>query len=246
MKGYKDQLNKILVSFHPVKIGGVRLVAADSDFRVNGIRNAALYREKNTWRYSPLTTQLWLVRHGQTDWNVEGRYQGQSDIPLNETGRAQARDLLAGLADQRFRAVYSSDLQRACQTAEILAAGLRLPLHLDPRLREISLGSWEGMLFADINRLYPAEIELRGLHQRDYRVPGGETPAEVAVRVGFAARDIAAAHPDGSVLVVSHGLTLAALYCLAQSISLQTVFSYVPANAEPLVVEWPSEPARFR
>ncbi len=95
------------------------------------------------------------------------------------------------------------------------------------------------MLFAEINRQFPAEVELRGLHQRDYRVPGGETPAEVAVRMRFAARDIAAAFPGGKILLVSHGLSLAALYCLAQGISLESVFEYVPANADPLVIEWP-------
>jgi len=84
-------------------------------------------------------TRFCLIRHGQTNWNIEGRYQGQSDAPLNETGRAHARDLGEKIQNNSFSAIYSSDLSRARETAEIIASFLNLPLSLYSRLREINL-----------------------------------------------------------------------------------------------------------
>ena len=108
-------------------------------------------------------TPLWLVRHGETDWNLAGRWQGQSPHapPLNPVGQAQAEALLTQLNGFVFDAVYSSDLLRALQTAEIAAAKLRLPVQIEPRLREINQGKWEGMLGSDVARQYPAEWAAR-------------------------------------------------------------------------------------
>jgi broad specificity phosphatase PhoE len=189
-------------------------------------------------------TTLWLVRHGQTDWNLAGRWQGQSPLApnLNAQGRAQAEALRAQLNLARLDAIYTSDLPRARETAAILASGTALPIHVDPRLREISLGEWEGMPSDDIARLYPAEIAERQRDPAGARAPGGECPLDVAQRVWAAADDIARAHPGGAVLVVSHGLALATLLCRAQSFGLEQAYSQIPENARPAVIEWP--PAR--
>jgi len=186
-------------------------------------------------------TELWLVRHGLTDWNLEGRYQGQSDAPLNETGMAQARQLAEKLAGVRFEALYSSDLQRARQTADILANHLGLKVRLDHRLREICQGEWEGQLVGDIMSRYAAEVEKRRADPYGARPPGGESVSEVAARVWAAVDDICQRHPAGKVLVVSHGLALATFIARAKGAPLAQVYSLIPENAEAKIVEWQSD-----
>lgn len=176
--------------------------------------------------------ELWCVRHGQTDWNVEGRWQGQSDVPLNAVGLAQAETLAARLSGQRFAALYSSDLSRARQTAEHIAAQVNLPVRLDPRLREISHGEWEGLLVSEINR--------RRAEQPAMRAPGGEAVQAVAERLTLALDDIAAAWPGERVLVVSHGFCLAVMICLVNGIPLKEAGEHIPANATPVVLSWPA------
>jgi broad specificity phosphatase PhoE len=181
-----------------------------------------------------------LARHGVTDWNLAGRYQGQADPPLNEAGRRQARALAEQLAGEPIRAIYSSDLQRAYDTAQAAAERLGLPVTVEPRLREVNQGEWEGMLHPDILARYPeawAERERDPLHSRS---PGGESVFEVSARVWSAAADIARAHPDGLVLIVSHGLALACLYCKAHGLPVEQARNHIPPNATPLRVNWPA------
>ena len=134
-------------------------------------------------------TALLLVRHGETDWNAEGRLQGHTDRPLNDYGRRQAARLAEELADEEFDAVYASDLARARETAEIVGGRLGLTVVLDPDLREKNWGSWEGLTSAE----------------RDTVEFSGETTEEHRDRVLGAIRRIAERHPHGRVLVVTHG-----------------------------------------
>jgi len=145
-------------------------------------------------------TTLLLARHGETDWNRELRIQGSSDIGLNELGRRQAQYLAQELTDVELDAVYSSDLSRAQATAAAVAATHDLEVNLDPRLRERSFGSWEGLTREDISA-FPAGSR----HD-------GETDDEVRVRVLAAVEEIAANHPGEQVLVVSHGGALNTLW----------------------------------
>ena len=183
-------------------------------------------------------TRLILIRHAETDWNVEGRWQGQADPPLNAVGRAQAEGLAAGLAGQRFEAIYSSDLQRACETAEIVAASLGLTVTPDARLREIHQGVWEGLLATDVEARYPNELAARRSDPIGGRAPGGESVAEVAARVWAAADDIARRHPLGPVIIISHGLALATLLCRTRGIGLERARELIPENAKPETIEW--------
>lgn len=142
-----------------------------------------------------MATTIVLVRHGETDWNRERRWQGHADRPLNETGRAQARELAEALADEPFDAVYSSDLLRAHETARIVAERKGLDVTAVPDLRETRFGSWEGLTDDDVAHRFP------GLG----RPEDAESREEMATRVLEAIRRIAETHPDQRVLVVTHG-----------------------------------------
>lgn len=183
-------------------------------------------------------TELWLVRHGQTDWNLEGRYQGQEDVPLNAAGEAQARQLAADLDGRRFTAIYSSDMKRARRTAQILAGRLGLTVQIDRRLREISMGEWEGLLFPEVKEKYPLHIQERRQNPLHARSPGGETALEVAGRMAQAVDEIVRKHPEGPLLIVSHGFALATLICQARGLSVGEAYRQVPENAVPQIVEW--------
>jgi len=158
-------------------------------------------------------TTLLIARHGETDWNREGRWQGWADPPLNDTGRAQARELARLLRTTPFDAVYSSDLRRAHETAEILAAPHGVPVVVDPGLREIDVGSWSGLTRAEIRSRFP-----------DGERPDGETHEEHAARTRAAVIRLARDHPGGRILVVAHGGTIR---------SIHDVISDVPYHPVP-------------
>ena len=139
---------------------------------------------------------LYLVRHGETDWNLQHRIQGSTDIPLNDTGRAQALTTAKLLARRRWDAVVASPLSRAFETAQIIAAELGLPAPTpDGGLVERNYGGAEGMTYSDMAERFP-----EGVH-----VPGREERADVAARAIPTLVKIAQHHPDQAVIVVSHG-----------------------------------------
>jgi broad specificity phosphatase PhoE len=144
-----------------------------------------------------------LARHGETDWNREGRWQGWADPPLNETGREQARALAEELRATPFDAVYASDLKRARETAEIVAAPHRVPVVVDPELREIDIGSWSGLTRAEIDARFPGGER-----------PDGETRDQHFARVRAAVVRIARANAGRRVLIVTHGGTVRAIHDL--------------------------------
>jgi broad specificity phosphatase PhoE len=185
-------------------------------------------------------TELWLLRHGQTDWNVTGRWQGQtSDAPgLNDAGRTQAVSAREYLAGMHFAAIYSSDLLRARQTAELIAETLNLDISLEPRLREMNLGAWEGMLSGDIEARYPQELAERARDPLRACPPQGESPLNVDERVIPAVTDIAEKYPNDAILIVSHGIALAVIICHAEGIPMDKVYEHIPKNAIPYRVAW--------
>jgi alpha-ribazole phosphatase len=186
-------------------------------------------------------TELWLVRHGQTDWNVEGRYNGQEDTPLNETGIRQAQEAAARLAGETFAAVYSSDLQRAYRTAQIITTRLGLPIQVDTRLREIHQGEFQGLLVSEIAERFAVVMQQWHASPATAHAPGGETVVQVSARVAAAADDIARAHPGERVLVVSHGMALATLIARVRGVPYERVYTLIPENATPVIIEWDVE-----
>ena len=153
-------------------------------------------------------TRILLARHGETEWNRVGRWQGHADPPLNDAGRGQAEELAERLAGDGIAAIYSSDLRRASQTAHVVADRLGLAVVEDAGLREIDVGSWSGLTRAEVEQRFPEGYArwLAGEIGHD-----GETREELAERVVGAVERIAAQHPDDTILVVTHGGAIRAL-----------------------------------
>jgi probable phosphoglycerate mutase len=150
-------------------------------------------------------TRILLVRHGETDWNATGRIQGHSDTPLNEAGRLQARRAAQRLAREPVRALYSSDLARAFETATIIGASLGLTAVSSPQLRERQYGAWEGLTGAAIKAHYPELFAMWRARATDFAPPRGETRSELLSRALAELRTIRQRHLGQMVVVVSHG-----------------------------------------
>jgi broad specificity phosphatase PhoE len=158
-------------------------------------------------------TTVYLARHGQSDWNAAGRWQGHADRPLTELGLRQAADLAVALADVPLDAVYSSDLRRARETAEAVAAPRGLAVHTLPELREVDVGSWSGLTRAEAKERFPQGF--RRWTDGGHGWQDGEPYDRMAERVVAVVRRIAAEHEGGSVLVVAHGGPVRALHAVA-------------------------------
>ena len=153
-------------------------------------------------------TSILLARHGETEWNRIGRWQGHADPPLNETGRRQAEELAESLRGESISAVYSSDLARASATAHIVAARLGLPVVEDRALREVDVGSWSGLTREEVANRFPEgfALFLAGKTGHD-----GETRKQFVERVVAATHRIAAEHAGERILLVTHGGVIRAL-----------------------------------
>jgi probable phosphoglycerate mutase len=187
-------------------------------------------------------TTLLLVRHGETDWNRDGRWQGHSDTHLNEIGRAQAERVAAEL--DGVDVIYSSDLARARETAEIIARRLELPVLVDARLRERYFGAWEGLTAAEI------EVEFRDAHLRWLAGEGpgaddAEPFAAFGERVREALGEILERHPDETVLVVAHGGTIRVIHALAGGLDYVRDHRSIPGVPNCEVAKYAAEQGKL-
>jgi alpha-ribazole phosphatase len=164
--------------------------------------------------------RLLLVRHGQTDWNVRRRYQGQSDTSLNDTGKAQAAAVARRLAGEEIHAIYASDLQRAWQTAQVISGELGMTVQPEPGLREIHFGLWEGQTHEEILSQY-AEEHATWVANSEYAPPGGESFGQVAERLDAVLAQIWRDHQNQTVLLVGHGGALTTMICRALELPVQ-------------------------
>ena len=186
-----------------------------------------------------MSTTFYLVRHGQTDWNLQRRYQGQIDIPLNSKGLLQAKDAANALQGQNFDALYSSDLQRALQTAVEIAGVVNLPVLTDIRLREIHQGDWEGRLIDDVFKSDPDSVTAVYSDPNMVCRPGGESIFMVAERVQMCLTELSTRYNHKKVLIVSHGLAIATAICVSQSIPLTEARNYIPNNCQLTEIQFP-------
>ena len=170
--------------------------------------------------------KLFLTRHGQTDWNIAGRYQGQSDTPLNETGLRQAEQIAKRLSSETIHAIYSSDLSRAANTAQTIADFHSLEVKKDSRWRELSFGDWEGLTYQEMSARSPNLFEAWMKDPLTISTPNGETLAQLAERVKAAFDEIKEEHADQTVLVVAHSGSLQSLLAVTLGVDLNRYWQF--------------------
>ncbi|MFV0243144.1 MAG: histidine phosphatase family protein [Lacrimispora sphenoides] len=156
--------------------------------------------------------KIYLIRHGQTDWNIQGKIQGSHDIPLNETGRRQAELLAKGMDSRPVLRIFSSTLTRAMETAEKIRSRQKVEICSMPQLIEVEFGKWEGMTWDEIMEAYPEEYKRWALCPDEASPPGGENQDQVLNRCVWAVKEIlriTGGRED--VAIVSHGATIAYL-----------------------------------
>ena len=178
--------------------------------------------------------RIYLARHGQTEWNAAGRMQGSADIPLNEKGRAQARELAARLASVPLDAIYSSTLQRSRQTADAFKG--RAPIHVLAGLDEQSVGAFVGVTRDERDRARRESFDRRQKDPDD-TLDGGESANQHLARVKAALQAVRDAHPRGSVLVVGHGGTNEKILQTLLGLDHQEASAIDQANDEVYVLE---------
>jgi len=167
------------------------------------------------------SARVYLARHGQTAYNHEGRFQGQQQIPLDDTGRAQAAELAERAAGYGFRALWCSPLLRARETADAVAARIGLEPIEDARLMETDAGDWTNLSFAEVRAKAPERFDAFAAADGGFAFPGGESFAEQEVRVGAALAVVeAGALP---ALVVCHGMVIRAALALRAGELLERV-----------------------
>jgi broad specificity phosphatase PhoE len=189
-------------------------------------------------------TTILLARHGETDWNREGRFQGHADPPLNDTGRAQAARLAVELADVELAAVYSSPLRRALETAEVVAAAHDLtPIPLDA-LREVDVGSWQGLTRPEIETRFPDQFARWLDYEQGWA--DGETYEEMSQRVVAALLELAVEHGGKQILAVTHGGPIRAAFAFANGTSHAEARRLGPRIANIFVAKFAVEDGALR
>ncbi len=193
--------------------------------------------------------KIYLIRHGQTDWNIKGKIQGGHDVLLNETGRRQAERLAEGMDSRPVSRIFTSTLKRAVETAEMINRRKNVEICPMPQLIEVEFGKWEGMTWDEIKEAYPKEYECWTLNPAEVTPPGGESQEQVKNRCVWTIKEILKrTNGQEDVAVVSHGATIANLIScmmgdnqeesgiIVENASITTV-NYNPITEEFMMIE---------
>lgn len=184
--------------------------------------------------------RLLLVRHGATVWTAQGRFQGQTDVPLSPEGQRQVACLAQRLMlmTEPLAVLYTSDLRRASETASAIATPQSLRVQPEPRLREMAFGHWEGFTYAEIQQHDPQRLAVWERDQLHGAPPGGETLLQMTERVRAVYTSVVTANQDKTVGLVTHGGPLQVLLCLALALPPQAYwqFAIAPASLSELCV----------
>ena len=174
---------------------------------------------------------LYIVRHGETDWNKMGKYQGITDIPLNENGLNQAKACGNALKDVTFDRILSSDLSRALVTAETIRGDRTTSITVDKRLRELNFGDWEAMLFSDIEARWPGLIDEMYLRPHLVKVPNGESFKDLQDRAWAGLEEFLNVNDEEETLLIAcHGRTIRTLLCKLLDISISHCWNFSQGN----------------
>ena len=182
--------------------------------------------------------RLLLMRHAATAWTAQGRFQGQTDVPLSPYGRRQVTALAQRLMTETLHRLYASDLQRAWETARAIATPHALRVQAEPRLREMAFGRWEGLTYAEIQQRDVQALAAWERDQLNIAPPGGETLLQMTERVRAAYASMVAHSQEQSIGVIAHGGPLQLLLCLALGLLPQAYwqFAIAPASLSELCV----------
>lgn len=186
-------------------------------------------------------TKVIFIRHGQTEWNVTGRYQGQSDVKLTEEGRKQAEKLADNFPVAKVDAIYASDLCRAMVTAETIAAKFGLKVQAEPAFRELRFGDWEGLTYQQIVDKWEEAMANFLQHPDILEIPGGESFPAVQQRAMKRLNELIEKHDGQTIVVVAHGAVLRTMLTAALHMPLQYLWSIRQFNTAVNIVRYDSD-----
>ncbi len=178
-----------------------------------------------------MATHFILVRHGQTEWNKNERFRGRADIPLNETGLAQAQQVAARLIGEKIDAIYSSPLRRALRTAQPIAENHRLAVQPLDGLNDVDEGALEGLTIEEARQDFPKVVDDWLNAPGHVKFPKGESLKTVRIRVEKTLTDLAALHPDQTLVLVSHRVTSGVILCHVIGLDLDSYWNIELDNA---------------
>ncbi|HPW45152.1 MAG TPA: histidine phosphatase family protein [bacterium] len=181
--------------------------------------------------------EILLVRHGQTDWNVEKRVMGRLDVPLNDIGKKQAEGIAQYLASAKIDAIHASPVLRAAQTAQAIASKHpKIKIIMDERLSEINYGDWVKKSFADVEREYPEVWKNYHLKPAKVEIPGGESIADVAKRTKELIDDVISSYSKGRVVFVSHADVIKVALLNLLSMDMDRIYQFGVDNCSMTLV----------
>ena len=186
-------------------------------------------------------TKVIFIRHGQTEWNVTGRYQGQSDVKLTEEGRKQAEKLADNFPVAKVDAIYASDLCRAMVTAETIAKKFGLKVQAEPAFRELSFGDWEGLTYQQIVDKWEEAMANFLQHPDILEIPGGESFPAVQQRAMKRLNELIEKHDGQTIVVVAHGAVLRTMLTAALHMPLQYLWSIRQFNTAVNIVRYDAD-----
>ena len=186
-------------------------------------------------------TKIIYIRHGQTEWNIQGRYQGQTDVALSPLGIQQAEALARFFPAPHLDAIYASDLSRAMHTAEAVAQPFHLTVQPRKDLRELHFGDWEGCSLAAMEEGWPDLYRDFFRHPDKLQIPGGETFPHLQARATACIAELCRAHEGQTIAVVAHGAILRTILCAALHIDLQYVWTIRQFNTAVSIVRYENE-----